>query len=208
MVGRSRRAAGAAAALVLVLAGVGCSDDDEDDAVETEEDASGDAAGTVEEGDDSEDEGDAAGGGGEAGVIEVTARDYEFEGLPDTVADGSTFSLTTAEEGEPHELVVIKLPDDETRSIDDLIELPEAEIEPLFAGLQFVTIAMPGTTDTPGVVEPAGGTAAVSGAGRYIYVCSFPQGTTAEDVANAQGPLEGDTPPHFVLGMRGEFTVE
>ena len=35
-----------------------------------------------------------------------------------------------------------------------------------------------------------------------------PQGTTPEDIEAADGPLQGDTPPHFVLGMRGEFTVE
>lgn len=207
MGGRRMRVIGSIGVAAMVLAGVGCSDDDEgDEAVETEE-TTGDAAGTVEEGAEGEDEGDAAGGSADAEVIEVTARDYEFEGIPDTVADGSTFSLTT-EEGEPHELVVIKLPDDETRSIEELLALPETEVEPLFAGLQFVTIALPGTTDTPGVVEPAGGEAAVSGAGRYVYVCSFPQGTTVEDIQNATGPLEGDTPPHFTLGMSGEFTVE
>ena len=197
MVGRRKmRAVGAVAAMALVVV-AGCGDDDEDEA-STDTTAPA-AETTAPAGDD---------GGSAGGAIEVTARDYEFEGVPDTVPAGSTFSFSTEDGGEPHEFLVIKLPDGETRSIDELIELPESEIEPLFAGLQFVTIAMPGTTDTPGVVEPAGGESSVSEPGNYVYVCSFPQGTTVEDVQNATGPLEGAGPPHFVLGMRGEFTVE
>lgn len=194
MAGRRMRMIGAASALALVV-GAGCSDDDEDDAVDTEEEATTTTAAAEDEGD--EPAGD---------VIEVTARDYEFEGVPDTVAAGTSFSLTTEADGEPHEFTLIKLPDGETRSVDELIELPQEEVEALIGpGFQFVLIAMPGTTDTPGAVE---GTPTVTEPGNYVYVCAFPQGTTVEDVQNATGPLEGDTPPHFVLGMRGEFTVE
>ena len=139
-------------------------------------------------------------------TISVTAKNYEFEGVPDTIAAGSTISLTTAAGGEPHEFVAVLVPEDETRSVDELLALPEAELEALFAEEPpLVTIAMPGATDQPG---PVVGDGTLTEPGRYIYLCTFPQGTTVDDVANAEGPLEGDTPPHFVLGMAGELTVE
>ena len=191
-----RRGGVAVAVLGLALGGAACGDDDDDTAetgTNTSDETTTTAADDVEE---------AAGG-----TVEVTASDYEFEGVPETVEAGSTFSLTTEEGGEPHEMVVFAKPADETRSIDELIELPQAELEALFSGgpPALVVIALPGTTDTPGVVE---GTGTIDEPGNYIYVCTFPQGTTVEDIEASEGPLEGDTPPHFVLGMRGEFTVE
>lgn len=141
----------------------------------------------------------------EVTTIDVTAKNYEFEGVPDTIAAGSTISLTTAEDGEPHELVAVLVPETETRSVDELMELPEAELESLFAEEPaLVTIALPGATDQPG---PVVGDGTLTEPGRYLYLCSFPQGTTVDDVTNAEGPLEGDAPPHFVLGMRGEVRV-
>lgn len=142
----------------------------------------------------------------EVTTIDVTAKDYEFTGVPDTVAAGSTISLTTADGGEPHEFVAVLVPETETRTVDELMELPEAELEALFAGEPaLVTIAFPGATDQPG---PVVGDGTLTEPGRYLYLCTFPQGTTVDDVANAEGPLSGDTPPHFVLGMRGELTVK
>jgi len=142
----------------------------------------------------------------EVTTISVTARDYEFEGVPDTIAAGSTISLTTEDGGEPHEFVAVLVPETETRSLEELIELPQAELEALFAEEPpLVTIAFPGSTDQPG---PVVGDGTLTEPGRYLYLCTFPQGTTVDDVANAEGPLQGDTPPHFVLGMVGELTVE
>ena len=188
---RTRR--GVAAALVcLALFGAACSDDEDTD--ETGDDVSTTAA----------PEDDDAAADGE--TIEVTAIDYEFEGMPDTVAAGSTISLTTEEGAEPHEMIVLPFPDGEDRSVDELVELPEAELQALFTGEPvLVTVALPGLTDTPG---PVVGDGTISEPGRYLFLCTFPEGTTVEDVQNAQGPIEGAGPPHFVLGMRGEFTVE
>ena len=141
----------------------------------------------------------------EVTTVDVIARDYEFEGVPDTIAAGSTISLTTEEGGEPHEFVAVLIPESETRSVEELIALPEEELGALFAEEPpLVTIAFPGSTDQPG---PVVGDGTLTEPGRYIYLCTFPQGTTVDDVANAQGPLEGDTPPHFTLGMVGELTV-
>lgn len=139
-------------------------------------------------------------------TVAITAKNFEFVGVPPTIAAGSRISLTTEAGGEPHEFVLVKRPDGETRPLTELLELPESELETIFAGEPaLVTIAMPGQTDTPG---PVLGDARITEPGEYIYICTFPQGTTVDDVANATGPLQGDTPPHFVFGMAGELTVE
>ena len=138
-------------------------------------------------------------------TVEVTAADYAFAGVPETVAAGSTIALTTEAGGEPHEVVAALLPADETRPADELVALPDAEIGMLFAEEPaLVTIAMPGTTDTPG---PVVGDGALTEPGRYLLLCTFPQGTTVEDVENSTGPLQGDD-PHYTLGMFSELTVE
>lgn len=138
-------------------------------------------------------------------TIRVTGSDYEFTGLPDTAPAGSTISLTSAGGGEPHELVAVRLPESETRSVGELAALSDAEMKNVIPGAPaLVTIAMPGTTDTPG---PVVGDGTLSEPGRYIILCTFPKGTTAEDVANAQGPLQGEH-PHYEFGMVDEITIQ
>ena len=69
----------------------------------------------------------------EAEVVEVTAIDYGYEGLPDTIASGTQLTLANTSEEELHELVAFLLPEDEERSVDDIAKLPEAELGALSA---------------------------------------------------------------------------
>ena len=69
----------------------------------------------------------------------VTAVDYGFEGLPDKAAVGSTLTMTNASSMEVHELVAIRLPDDETRSGSELMALPMNELM-AFAGKERIDI--------------------------------------------------------------------
>ena len=198
-----RRLVPVAIVALFIAGGVACSNDDATDSTTPT------AADVATETDMTSDDSTTTAASGEADVIDVTAADFAFAGIPDTVPAGSRFSLTTAAGAEPHEMVVMKVPDGETRSIEDLVALPMEELEAIFAGDPvMVLISMPGTTDTPGVVFPEGAQPTVTEPGRYIVICSFPEGTTPEDIENAQGPLEGPGTPHFVLGMTGEFTVE
>lgn len=138
-------------------------------------------------------------------TVEITAADYAFAGVPDSVAAGSTISLTTAPDGEPHEVVAVALPDTETRPAGELVALPDDEFGALFAEeAALVTIALPGTTDTPG---PVVGDGTLDEPGRYLLLCTFPQGTSVADVEAATGPLEGDQ-RHYTLGMFTELLVE
>lgn len=147
----------------------------------------------------------------EPSEVTITAADYKFEGLPKSVAVGSTFSLANSSQVELHEAVAIRIPDDEERSIDELAKLPEAELEATFAGEPaFVLVAMPGAAAADQIV--AVGDGAITAAGRYAIVCFIPTGADPQEfmdaLATSEGPpdVEGG-PPHFANGMYAEIEV-
>ena len=189
--GKALRVSAAAAVALLSLAA--CGDDDDDE--------TGSGSGT-EVTEDTE---------AEAGeTIEVTAIDYGYEGLPDTIEAGSKLSLTNSSDKEAHELVAILIPEDEERSVEELIALPEEEIDAVFGSAEPATVilAAPGQTDQPG---PVVGDGTITEPGRYAVVCFLPVGGDPAVVLdpNAEGPPDtGDAPPHASQGMYTEFTVE
>jgi hypothetical protein len=154
-----------------------------------------------------------AGGGSEpvSGTIPVTGQDYSFVGVPELVATGAELTFTNASAAEFHEMVVLRVVDGETRSVDELLALPEEESESL-AEFRGVLAAMPGEA----AINPEGGDPSVTltEAGRYIMICSIPQGADPEAVAASMQAAGGEQPaleggaPHFTIGMATEFTVE
>lgn len=146
-----------------------------------------------------------------AETVAVTAVDYGFEGVPEQVAVGSTLTLTNASEVELHELVAIRLADDETRTADELAALPEEELGALFADAEpaMVIIAMPGEAGTAII-----GDGSIAEAGRYLLICAIPVGADPEAFMAAaatatDGPpqVEGGA-PHFTEGMYAELLVQ
>jgi hypothetical protein len=122
-------------------------------------------------------------------TAEVTAKDYEFDGLPDELDAGAASIKFTNSGKEQHEIAIVRKNDGVTESFDELLQLPEdqADTKVTFAT---ATGAEPGGTSyATGTLEP----------GEYIAVCFIPQGTT--------GDTEGSGPPHAMLGMKHEFTV-
>jgi uncharacterized cupredoxin-like copper-binding protein len=183
-----------AAALVAVAAiiGAGCGDDD-DDATDGATDDVDQVAGNVN---------------GDAETIEVRASDYTFEDLPDTVSVGTRLTLVNDSEGELHELVAIRLPDDEDRSVEELLEAPEEDEEDEDPPAM-VLIAPPGEE-----AEAVLGDGTLTEPGRYAIICAIPTGADPDEFLAAaaeseEGPpdVEGG-PPHFVHGMFAELTVE
>ena len=150
------------------------------------------------------------GAGGDAAVI--TAIDYEYEGVPATVAAGTQLTLTNESTEELHELVAFKLPDGEERPLEELAALSECEFNALVAGPPTaVLIAPPG--GAPQI--PALGDGTLTEPGRYMLACFIPQGADPEEYmeaaqnAGSEPPqVEGTGPPHIALGMVGEITVE
>ena len=140
--------------------------------------------------------------------VVVTAVDYGFEGLPEKVRAGTTFTLVNDSMVEVHELVAIRLPDRETRSVDALVQLPPEELAAFFPGLATVVIAPPGETGF--AVE---GTGTLTEPGRYAVICAIPTGADPDEYLAAAAEAEGGPPevaggpPHLAMGMYGEITV-
>jgi hypothetical protein len=118
--------------------------------------------------------------------LAVTGRDYEFEGIPDTL-DGGAYAIefTNEAETEMHEVAMLRINDGVTESVDELLQLPEEEALSRVTPVA-VAIAEPGESDvTFAELEP----------GRYVAVCFIPVGSGEEG------------PPHFTQGMVAEFEV-
>ncbi len=140
--------------------------------------------------------------------VEVTAIDFAFTGLPGSVAAGTILTLVNESSVELHELVAIRLPDDETRSVEELIEYPE-DLASYFPSVTTVLIAPPDETGM--AVE---GTGQLTEPGRYAIICAIPTGADPAEYMAAATEAEGGPPdvaggpPHFVHGMYAELVVE
>jgi len=140
----------------------------------------------------------------------VTAADYSFQNLPKEVDVGTEFKLKNSSTKELHEMVVIRIPDAEKRSVADLVKLPEAQQEAVFGGGQpaMVLLAPPGG----GEMIKAVGDGKLTEKGRYAVLCAIPTGADPQAYLNAP-PSDGPPnvpggPPHLVNGMFGEITVK
>lgn len=147
----------------------------------------------------------------ESMAVTIEGVDYAFSDVPDTVPAGTTLTFQNTSATELHEMVVFRLPDDVDTPIDELVQLPPAELE--------ATLGAPVTVmlQPPGAPEPiqAVGDGTLAEPGRYAVMCFIPIGADpGEYVAAAQaaggGKPEGVAggPPHFTAGMYAELTVQ
>ena len=162
-------------------------------------------------------------------VVEVTAQEYAFVGIPEELAAGPTIFNLTNEGEQVHEMLLFKFNDDVDVSVTDFIELPQEEAQSM-GQVVGATFVLPGET---------GHTVADLAPGRYTALCFIPEGTTpemleqlfAEESTTPEGsapaagsmpegsaPAAGsvapdgsapssEPPPHALLGMFQEFTV-
>jgi hypothetical protein len=144
-------------------------------------------------------------------IVEVSAIDFSYEGLPGKVSAGTKLTLSNDAPAELHELVAFRLPDDEERSLEEILALPPDQMSGAFGGPpRTVLLAAP-----DGEPIAAVGDGTLSEPGRYAVICFIPTGVPAEEylAAAAQagdGPpqLEGYGPPHLAHGMWAELIVE
>ena len=151
--------------------------------------------------------GAACGGGDDTKT--VTAADYSFKNLPSSVDAGTTFKLKNASSKELHEMVVIRIPDGERRSVQELVNLPESQQEAIFGRAEpaMVLLAPPGG----GEMIKAVGDGTLTEKGRYAVVCFIPTGADPAAYLQASGdgpPQAAGGPPHVAQGMYGEITVK
>lgn len=143
-------------------------------------------------------------------VVEVTAIDYGYEGLPSTIEAGSQLTLTNASANEIHELVAFRLDDGDTRSIEDLVALPPEELLGLVGPEPAMVLLAPPGGDQIAAV----GDGTVTEPGRYAVICVIPTGADPVEYLEASAESEGGPPevdggpPHITQGMFAEFVVE
>jgi hypothetical protein len=121
--------------------------------------------------------------------LPVTAIDYEFQGVPATMAAGpAKIKLTNNAPKEEHEMALFKLTAaGESMDPEKLLAMPEKKVGKYvdFDNAAFA-FALPGQSGySPINLTP----------GKYVYACFIPQG----------GKKNGK--PHFLLGMNGTLTV-
>ena len=184
-------------AMTVPLALFACGDDDDDDAADTTTAA---ATATVA----------ATATGSAPTAITVTATDYRFDGLPATAPAGAAFTLQNDSENEVHEMVVIRIPDEEQRSVGELLALPEDELDAVVGAgpPALVIVALPGEAGSPVL-----GDGTLAEAGRYAVLCFIPVGADPEEARTAMSDPEatgvpGSGPPHIAEGMYAEITIE
>ena len=121
--------------------------------------------------------------------VPVTAIDYEFQGVPPTLAAGTAqFKLTNNAPKEEHEMIVVKLtPEGEGQDLEKLLGLPEKKVGKFvdFSTATFMFAPAGQSGFSPASLET----------GTYVYACFVPVG------GNKKGA------PHFTEGMYGTFTV-
>ena len=206
-VGRTAVALALSATLLLAACG-----DDDDDATDTGSDTTEQAASseTTEAPSAVDDAGD---GAVEDGVVTVHLVDYAFEGLPESVPAGTKLEVVNDSSGEFHELVAFKLPEGETRTAEELVQLPEEELFALFSGPP-ATVLLAGPNG--GEQTAAVGDGTLAEPGNYVLFCSIPTGADPEAMQAAaesgseEPPPEDPNagPPHFVNGMYADLVVE
>lgn len=145
--------------------------------------------------------------------VEVVGVNYEYQSVPETLAVGSDLSFRNDSDNEVHEIVVVRIDDDETRPLAELVQLPPEQAEG-FTTTIGVSVALPGGEGM--LVE--GDDLVLDQPGRYALLCFIPIGSDVEMAeqllagpppeGDGPPPSLGDGPPHVTAGMFAEFTVE
>ena len=141
-------------------------------------------------------------------MVQVTLVDYALGGLPTSMPAGTRLSVVNNAEEELHEVVAFRLPDDEDRSVADLVGLPPDELGAVLGEPGTVLLAEPGGPQIGAV-----GDGTLAEPGRYALLCFIPVGASPQEylaaAAEGDGPSQvAGGPPHFVQGMYAEVAVD
>ncbi|MCB1017439.1 MAG: hypothetical protein KDB10_20295 [Acidimicrobiales bacterium] len=144
----------------------------------------------------------------DAMTVEIDGVDYRFEHVPESVPAGTRLSFTNRSAKELHELVAFRVDTDEP--LDDLLALPQDELERQLGIPTAVLVQPPGAPEAFAAV----GDGTLTEPGRYVLLCTIPQGADPEAYVAAAQAAQGGRPegfdgaPHFTLGMAAEVTAE
>jgi hypothetical protein len=127
-------------------------------------------------------------------VIDVTATDYAYDGIPADAEAGETLLRITNDGTEYHEVVLQRVHAGETRSVEEILALPEEEGGDLL-DYQGNAFAPPGLGNW---------TVVNLSVGRHAAMCFVPTGATPEAFQSGQ---VDDNAPHTMKGMTAEVKV-
>lgn len=195
---------GAVLALALAACGDGDGDGDVADEVTPTE--------TAQATDDAP--GEPADDANEGQTLTVTAVDYSYQDLPDEIPAGTTITVDNQSEAEVHEVLALRIPDDEERTVEELLQLPEEELAQVVE-VRGAALAPPGGLSADSPAPPL----TLEQPGRYLFACLIPTDAPPDEVLEAaqefveSGATEGAPaypetgPPHAANGMFAEVTV-
>jgi hypothetical protein len=128
-------------------------------------------------------------------VIDVAATNYAFDGIPVDAEAGKTLIRIANDGTEYHEVVLERIQQGETRSVEEIVALPQKEEGDLldYLGSAF---APPGLGNWT-VVDLS--------AGRHAALCFIPTGATTSEVVSGQ--VDDTTQLHATQGMFAEMQV-
>ena len=132
-------------------------------------------------------------------MVQIEAFDYGYNGFDVEIFVGDALELFNSSETEYHNLVVLFLEDDYTRTLDDFASLPIEEMDA--EDRRFVINMAGGMQAAPG--EKADRRIRLQRPGRYIAFDDVPQGLDAEIVRALVDPEDASTipdPPWFLDG--------
>ncbi|MDH3731501.1 MAG: hypothetical protein OES13_10345 [Acidimicrobiia bacterium] len=147
--------------------------------------------------------------------VVITATDYEYLGVPDVVAVGTTIKLMNASSEEFHSAFIIRLDDGDERTAEELTALSVGELAPASGAdpnvtgtMQVAMFARPGESEYRTVL----GGPRISTPGRYVILCLVPVGADPAEVESqvefgAPRQIEG-VDRHDQVGEFAEFIVE
>ena len=127
-------------------------------------------------------------------VIDVTATDYAFHGVPAEAEAAKTLVRFTNDGTEYHHLAIQRIRADETRSLEEIMTLPEGGD---LLDFQNAAFAAPGQSSWT-VVD-------LSVAGRYALMDYVPIGATTAAVESGQ--FDDTAPEHWTRGELAEIQV-
>ena len=139
-------------------------------------------------------------------VLEVTLTDFSFGELPDEVPAGTRLQIENRSSSELHELVAVRLADDDDREVSEIVQDGIEEV--LSSGPPAAVIL-----EAPGG-EPitAVGDGVLHEPGRYLLVCTIPTGADPAEYLDASAasggrPQVDGGEPHFAHGMIDDLVV-
>jgi hypothetical protein len=120
--------------------------------------------------------------------LNVALSEYAFGGIPEEVSAGPTILTAEATGEEVHEIIIVRINDDVTLTLDELLALPEEESNTMVTEFGGMFGIFPGTSQS---------TLLDFTPGRYVALCFFPEGATPEmfeQMMAAEAAAEGSIP--------------